>query len=230
MVLHNSKWDKKATRRYYKKHGIDPRAEKEEEEEVPPKEELRSNLWRYQDAEDPEVEEQRFANKVISGEENGVIGEEMDHTLAQAGVRVVDDRDAKEVKFFPDVDVDEEEEKDWKAVVRGTRGQTVDISQYEKAKAKKQQVHDNPDQFDQIQAAIDHNKFVKNVKQRFGGAVNGGTFGKGGENEQDIDDFLNDLENGDGIEESNYNQASKAPGKSHTIDTKSQQFLDSLIG
>lgn len=59
MVLHNSKWDRKAKRQYQQKHGIVPlKPQKDESEAVA--EELPSNAWRFDEELQGPIEEDDF--------------------------------------------------------------------------------------------------------------------------------------------------------------------------
>lgn len=190
MVLHNSKWDKKAKARYYKKHGITPdwviekqaQAEREQNQ-------LESNSWRFQDrTSDDEREEQniRAAEKI-----NGLV-DSSDHSLGEAAVRPVGELQRKELRYFPTVEDEDANEYMELARKNGRSMFEDDLKAAEEAKYKHIQEHDDPEQFHKIQEDIERDKMAKEIQRKFQKPKQARP-GQQAE-ELGIDDFLDDID------------------------------------
>lgn len=213
MVLHNSKWDKKAKARYYKKHGITPDwvLEKQAQAERE-KNELDSNSWRFQDrTSDDEREEQniRAAEKI-----NNLV-DSSEHSIGEAAVRPIGEVQDKELRFFPAVEEDEDANEEYKELTRKNGKSMFEdkLKEAEEAKYTHIQEHDDPEQFHKIQEDIERDKMAKEIRQKFQKPK---TTRPGQPDEElDIDDFLDDI---DEIEHTGHD-----PRK------KKNQWLDDLL-
>jgi hypothetical protein len=214
MVLHNSKWDRKAKARYYKKHGITPEwvLEKQAQAERD-QNELESNSWRFQDrTSDDEREEQniRAAEKV-----NGLV-DSSEHSIGEAAVRPVGEIQQKELRYFPVVEEDEVENAEYKELARKPGKSMFEdkLKETHEAKYGHIQEHDDPEQFHKIQEDIERDKMAKEIRQKFQKPK---SIKPGNQAEElDIDDFLEDI---DEIEDTGHDPKKK----------NQTQWLDDLL-
>lgn len=214
MVLHNSKWDKKAKSRYYKKHGLTPewvlekQAQQQREQDG-----LESNTWRFQDPENSE-EEREEENRQASENINGLV-DQSDYTIGQAALRPINEKVEKEVRFFPsEVDDDDEEYKElvYNSQKKYSSSMFEDgMKEFQESKQQHIQHHDNPDEFHKIQDDIERDKMAKDLRMKFQTRKSTNTQH---ESEMDIDSFLDDI---DGMEQNN-------GGKK-----KNNEWLDDLL-
>lgn len=218
MVLHNSKWDKKATKRYNKKHGIVP----ENSQQHNPKDKtdywkakkLEGNLWRYQN-QDSDDEEKREVNEILGDGSEQV----EDHTLKQAGLRPVDDPgELREDYYLPPDEYEHDEEVD--KIIREHKPKQAEPK-------KKLQLTDDIEGFKQLQQDNDRNQFYKNVKRRFEVKKQK----QKQVQEDDIDDFLDEIDglDRDGDEDDVDLSWLKNDAAGAQPETESSSYLDSLI-
>jgi hypothetical protein len=237
MVLHNSKWDRKATRRYNKKHGISASKVEDQSEthrkwrkgdELNDSEEDRSSDGSDGDGSDKDGK----LSEVIQQEGDDLEAEplEADNLESLDKFDILDSPDG----YFPEL----EDEKEYNELVELSKKlilkqreqeahNNADINRYEDVI-----LQDNLEEYYKLQNDIEHSKMVDSIKNRFG-RKRTDTAEAREMNEQDFDDFLHDIDSSNTTSLPPLDDKREIPaslGGRAKLDSTKEEWLDGLLG
>lgn len=234
MVLHSSKWDRKATRKYNRKHGIG----------IPKPvvtEDLAGNArkWRKGDEESAEDSNQEENEQKYTINEN----EQIDNTIEDSGEDndlLEDQRSYEELSDEPrNYCFPESDDEEYQELVELSKKMILkkQEEEHEREKLRAKQlpddddddhllVQDNIHEYLRLLQEIEHSKVAANIKKKFGNKKNLTTNNQ----EQDFDDFLEDLDGSGQDNHSNPTTNSQSRNLTAKLDEKKKDWLDGLLG
>lgn len=233
MVQHNSKWDKKATRKYYQKHGIIPPGKNVQQKEP---NSLQSNIWRFQTTVNDEAHDDQQLNELLNddpqtqkNEDNEDEKEQTSSEFTIADVLAKKEQAKEEVSLYPKQE-QEDDDDDLQAYLELTRSKTVASKKEYKGNVV---VDSSSRNFYEIQHQIDRSKMKSDIQQRFKRKSkkdlnNNNNINNDTQEAAEIDDFLDELDNLD-VGDDNKTKPPVTTKKFNTTSLQNQDFLDDLL-
>lgn len=254
MVLHNSKWDRKATQRYNKKHGISNLKiednskplhkwrkedqfdiDDDDDRSIDPSKEGETPLENSQDLE--EVNLRNGSDELLS--EHSELDSQEDILNRQLNLdETVDDS----LGLFPVLDDDKEYrelvELSKKLIIKQEEEQATNKGSVNDTRDNggKIVVQDDIDEYYNLQKDIEHSKLVSTIKNKFGrkNIKNSNTVTDS--KEQGFDEFLDEIDGGASAsigdqknsDKSNNNLGTSTEGMK--LDSTKEEWLDGLLG